>query len=175
MDLKGILSIAGQGGLFKMISQGKNAVIVEHLDTGNRMPAYATARISSLEDISIYTEEDEIPLAEVLKRIKEKESDQEILNPKKLSSNEIKAYFEEIVPEYDQDRVYVSDMKKVINWYNSLLKHGILDKEPEPVEEKETKTETMTETKTETKNKPKAEAKTKTVTKAPKEKKEEKK
>ena len=88
MDLKGILSIAGQGGLFKMISQGKNAVIVEHLDTGNRMPAYASSRISSLEEISIYTDEDEVALAEVLKRIKEKENNAELSSPKKLSNEE---------------------------------------------------------------------------------------
>ncbi len=137
MDLKGILSIAGQGGLFKMISQGKNAVIVEHLDTGNRMPAYASSRISSLEDISIYTDEDEVPLAEVLKRIKEKENNAELSSPKKLSNDEIKAYFDELIPDYDKDRVYVSDMKKVLNWYNALLKHGILDKEPEIVPEPE--------------------------------------
>ncbi len=118
-----------------MISQGKNAVIVEHLDTGNRMPAYASSRISSLEDISIYTDEDEVPLAEVLKRIKEKENNAELSSPKKLSNDEIKAYFDELIPDYDKDRVYVSDMKKVLNWYNALLKHGILDKEPEIIPE----------------------------------------
>lgn len=124
-----------------MISQGKNAVIVEHLDTGNRMPAYASARISSLEDISIYTDEDEVVLSEVLKRVKEKENNAEISSPKKLSNNEIKAYFEDIIPDYDRDRVYVSDMKKVLNWYNALLKHGILDKEPEPQPEEENQKE----------------------------------
>ncbi len=148
MDLKGILSIAGQGGLFKMISQGKNAVIVEHLDTGNRMPAYATARISSMEDISIYTEGDEIPLAEILQKIMEKEDNKEIDNPKKLGNEAIKSYFNEIVPDYDRDRVYVSDMKKVLMWYNNLLKHGLLEKEPEPEPETESETEPKTETKT---------------------------
>lgn len=114
-----------------MISQGKNAVIVENLDTGHRMPAYASARISALEDISIYTEESEVSLAEVLEKIRENEEDAEISNPKKLSSDELKAYFAEIIPDYDRDRVYVSDMKKVLTWYNDLLKHGLLDKEPE--------------------------------------------
>lgn len=154
-----------------MISQGKNAVIVEHLDTGNRTPAYASARISSLEDISIYTEEDELLLGEVLKRIKEKEDNQEVSSPKKLSNKELKEYFAEIVPDYDQDRVYVSDMKKVLNWYNALLKHGILDKEPEPEPVPETVTKTVPEAKTEAKTKVEEEAEAK----APEEKKEEEK
>ncbi len=115
-----------------MISQGKNAVIVEHLDTGKRMPAYASSRISGLEDISIYTKEDELPLAEVLKKIMDKEGNKEIDHPKKMSNDELKSYFIEIVPEYDTDRVYISDMKKVLVWYNELLKHGLLEKEPEP-------------------------------------------
>lgn len=149
MDLKGILSIAGQGGLFKMISQGKNAVIVEHLDTGNRMPAYAAARISGLEDISIYTMEDELPLKEVLEKIMEKEEKKEITNPKKMSNEVLKSYFKDIIPNYDTDRVYVSDMKKVLVWYNDLLKHGLLDKEPEPdtSEAVEDKTPEETDTK----------------------------
>ena len=84
MNIKDILTISGQPGLFQLVSQGKNAVIVENLDTGNRMPAYASARISSMEDISIYTEDDEIPLAEVLKKIMDKEENKEIDNPKKL-------------------------------------------------------------------------------------------
>lgn len=137
MDIKGILSIAGQGGLFKMISQGKNAVIVENLDTGHRMPAYASARISALEDISIYTMDEEVPLADVLTKIKEKEESKEISDPKKLSNDELKDYFSQLLPEYDKDRVYVSDMKKVLSWYNNLLKHGLLDKEPEETEETE--------------------------------------
>lgn len=127
-----------------MISQGKNAVIVEHLDTGNRMPAYATARISGLEDISIYTKTDELPLAEVLQKIMDKEENKEISNPKKISNDELKSYFKEIVPDYDSDRVYVSDMKKVLGWYNALLKHGLLEKEPDPEPEVETKQEAET-------------------------------
>ena len=121
-----------------MISQGKNAVIVEHLDTGNRMPAYASARISGLEDISIYTTTDELPLAEVLKKIMAREENKEISNPKKMSSDALKSYFEEIIPDYDSNRVYVSDMKKVLGWYNALLKHGLLEKEPDPEAEQET-------------------------------------
>jgi hypothetical protein len=135
MDLKGILSISGQGGLFKLVSQGKNAVIVENLDTGHRMPAYSAARISSLEDISIYTDEGEASLAEVLQKIKDYRNGEEISNPKKLNSDELKAVFGEILPDYDRLRVYTSDIKKVFSWYNDLLRHGLLDKEPENQDE----------------------------------------
>lgn len=135
MDIKGILTIAGQGGLFRMISQGKNAVIVEHLDTGKRMPSYASARISQLEDISIYTQDDELPLTEIFKRIMVGEQEKEIPDPRKLSNEQLKNYFNGLVPDYDTDRVYVSDIKKVLLWYNELLKHGLLHKEPEAEEE----------------------------------------
>ena len=131
MDLKGILSISGQGGLFKLVSQGKNAVIVENLDTGHRMPAYSAAGISSLEDISIYTDEGESSLAEVLQKLKDFREGEEISNPKKLSNDELRALFGEILPDYDRLRVYPSDIKKVLSWYNDLLRHGLLDKEPE--------------------------------------------
>lgn len=137
MDLKGILSISGQGGLFKLVSQGKNAVIVENLDTGQRMPAYSSARISALEDISIYTDEGESYLTELMEKIREYKEGESIPNPKKLDNQELKSLFEEILPDYDRDRVYVSDMKKVFSWYNDLLKHGLLDKEPETDEENE--------------------------------------
>ena len=136
-----------------MISQGKNAVIVEHLDTGNRMPAYASARISGLEDISIYTNTDELPLAEVIKKIMAREENKEISNPKKMSNDALKSYFEEIIPDYDSDRVYVSDMKKVLGWYNALLKHGLLEKEPDPEPEAKQEAGTEADTKAEEDNK----------------------
>ena len=85
----------------------------------------------------VYTEEAEVALAEVLEKNRENEDGGEISNPKKLSGNELKAYFAEIIPDYDRDRVYVSDMKKVLSWYNDLLKHGLLDKEPEAAPEEE--------------------------------------
>ncbi len=133
--LKGILAISGQRGLFKLVSQAKNSIIVESLIDGKRMPAYATSRISALEDISIYTEEEDVKLSDVFKAIYEKENGGEAINPKS-SGNELKGYFESILPEYDKDRVYVSDIKKVLTWYNLLLEKEMID--PNAVDEEET-------------------------------------
>ena len=135
--LKGILSISGYPGLFKMVSEAKNSVIVESLLTGKRMPAYSTSKISALSDISVFTETGEIHLNEVFKRLQE--SGKEI--SAKASADEFKAFFEELIPEYDKGRVYVSDMKKIINWF-MLLKEKNLLNEPEeennkPEEEKQ--------------------------------------
>ena len=130
--LKGILSISGYPGLFKMVTEAKNSVIVESLITGKRMPAYSTSKISALADISVFTETGEIQLKEVFKRLQE--SGKEI--SAKASSNEFKAFFEELVPEYDKDKVYVSDMKKIIQWYQILNEKNLLN-EPEEEEKKQ--------------------------------------
>lgn len=127
--LKGILSISGYPGLFKMVTEAKNSIIVESLITGKRMPAYSTSKISALSDISVFTETGEIQLKELFKRIQE--SGKEISG--KASSNEFKVFFEELLPEYDKGRVYVSDMKKIIQWYLLLNEKDLLN---EPDEEK---------------------------------------
>ena len=131
--LKGILAISGQPGLFKLVAEAKNSIIVESLLTGKRMPAYATSKVSSLEDIAIFTQTGEVPLKEVLRKMWENENGQQV--DKKDSGNDLKAYFQKVLPEYDQDRVYVSDMKKIIQWYNLLLKNDLLTLEDDPVEE----------------------------------------
>lgn len=117
--------------MFKVVSQGKNSLIVESLTDGKRMPAHASSRVSALEDISIYTEEGDVKLYEVLKRINEKENGGPAIDSK--SSNEqLKSYFLQVLPEYDKERVYVSDIKKVISWYNILQEKSMLDfSEPE--------------------------------------------
>jgi len=130
--LKGLLAISGQRGLFKMVSQAKNSIIVESLIDGKRLPAYATSRISALEDISIYTEDEDVKLFDVFKAIYEKEDGGQAIAPKS-SGSELKAYFEEIMPLYDKDRVYVSDIKKVLTWYNILVENELFD--PNAVEE----------------------------------------
>lgn len=129
--LKGILSISGQPGLFKMVTEAKNSIIVESLLTGKRMPAYSTSKISALADISVFTETGEIQLKELFKRIQE--SGKEIST--KASSNEFKAIFDEVIPEYDKNRVYASDMKKIVQWYLLLNEKDLLN-EPEEIEEK---------------------------------------
>jgi len=136
--LKGILSISGQPGLFKLVSEAKNSIIVESLLTGKRSPVYSTSKVSTLTDISVFTESGEIQLKEVF--IKMKESGKSV-NPK-ASNDEIKSFFEEILPEYDRDRVYVSDMKKMLLWYLLLTEKDLLvGIEEESSEEKTTNQE----------------------------------
>ena len=124
--LKGILAISGKPGLFKLITNAKNSIIVESLLDGKRMPAYATSKISSLEDISIFTLDGDVKLAEVFASIFEKDLD---INPKKASSKQLKEAFSEALPDYDEDRVYVSDIKKVFAWYNILKDKEIITSE----------------------------------------------
>lgn len=127
------MAISGYPGLFKHISQGRNGIIVESLIDKKRMPAYASMKVSALEDIAIFTEEGEVPLKVVLKRIYEKESGGASIDSK-ASAQDIKNYFESVVPEYDKERVYVSDMKKLISWYNILQSLNMLEfkEEEEP-------------------------------------------
>jgi hypothetical protein len=124
--LKGILSISGQVGLYKLVAESKNNIIVESLDSKKRIPVYSTAKVSALEDIAIYTETSDVPLKDIFKSISDKEEGGSALSHKS-SGNELKAYFEEVVPEYDKDRVYVSDIKKVLLWYNTLQQKEMLD------------------------------------------------
>ncbi|MDE5612432.1 MAG: DUF5606 domain-containing protein, partial [Odoribacter sp.] len=108
------------------VSNSSNAIIVESLIDGKRFPAYSNSKIIALEDISIYTETEDLPLKEVFKRIYTKEEGKQILSHKE-ANEKIIAYFNEIVPEYDKDRVYTSDMKKIIQWYNLLTEKGLLN------------------------------------------------
>ncbi|MBT3243533.1 MAG: DUF5606 domain-containing protein [Bacteroidetes bacterium] len=136
MDLKEYLTISGQPGLFKMISQGKNAVIVENLQTGKRMPAYASHRISGLEDIALFTDGEDLPLKDVFIRLFEHLDGKKVENPKKMSGEELKTFFGDIIPEYDRERVYVSDIKKAVLWYNELSELGLIELPEEESEEK---------------------------------------
>jgi len=137
MDLSKILSISGKPGLFKMVGESKNGLVVESLSDGKRIPAFSHERISSLKEISIYTETEDLPLADVFKNIYEKNEGKPLASPKKLSSDELKKLFEEYVPAYDKDAVYTSDMKKVISWYNQLAEANMLDFSEEAKEEEE--------------------------------------
>ncbi|MBI5220057.1 MAG: DUF5606 domain-containing protein [Bacteroidia bacterium] len=137
MFLKGILSIAGYSGLFKLISQGKSTIIVESLEDKKRMPAYASSKISALEDIAIFTDEKEVALKDVFKIIHKQQNGGPALHSK-FTDDELKKFFVEILPDYDRKKVYVSDMKKVINWYNILQKHDLITFEEEPEKKDET-------------------------------------
>jgi hypothetical protein len=123
--LKDILSISGQPGLFKMVSKGNKSVIVESLLSGKRFPAFSSNKITSLEDIAIFTQTGEIPLKDVLKKIVENEDLIKNIDAKS-SANELKNSFKQLLPDYDDVRVYVSDIKKVINWYAILKEKQLL-------------------------------------------------
>lgn len=140
MFLDGILAIAGQPGLYKLVSKGKNNVIVESLTTGKRMPAFSTSRISTLEDVAIYTYDEDVPLREVFLKVFEKQEGKQALSTK-ATNKELLDFLKEILPDYDKDRVYVSDIKKLVNWYNTLIEKNILCKENIKAEEKEAETE----------------------------------
>ncbi len=128
MDLSKVLTISGKNGLFQIVSQSKNSVIVESLTDGKKIPVFATERSSSLQDISVFTHGEDMPLKDILLKIFEKEEGKPSLDPKS-NSEELRAYFETIVPEYDKDRVYNSDIKKIFSWYNLLVEKEMISKE----------------------------------------------
>ena len=130
--LKTILSISGKPGLYKLVSHGKNMLIVESLTDNKRVPAYAKDKVISLGDIAIYTDETEVPLHEVLTSVKNKEEGKAAsLVPSKATTDQLRAYFAEVLPSYDRERVYPSDIKKLLSWYNILINAGITDFTPE--------------------------------------------
>jgi len=147
MVLKDILAISGEPGLFKFIAQGKNAIIVEHLETGKRSSAFSSAKVSSLEDITVFTENEDLPLGKVFDKIFEKESGGLAIDSK-TEVEKLKKYFEEVIPDYSKEKVYVSDIKKIVLWYNLLHKKNMLVKEePEKnADSEKAKAETETET-----------------------------
>ncbi|MDR2911315.1 MAG: DUF5606 domain-containing protein [Bacteroidales bacterium] len=134
--LKGLLAISGHSGLFRLVAESKNNIIVESLDANKRMPVYSVSKVSSLEDISVYTQTGETPLKEILKVISDKENGNASINPK-LPENKLREYFEGILPNYDKSRVYVSDIKKILLWYNILQSKNMLDFAEENQNEKE--------------------------------------
>lgn len=124
-----ILAISGKPGLYKLVSRGKNNLIVESLDdTHRRIPAFATDRITSLADIAMFTDTDDVPLMDVLENLKALEDGKKAsINEKKASGKELQDYFSKVLPEWDRERVHNSDIKKLISWYNILVENGITD------------------------------------------------
>lgn len=166
MNLTGIISISGKPGLFKVVAQGKNNVIVESLEERKRFPAYASDRISALDDISIYTYDEDKPLKEIYVSIFEKEKGGETISHKE-DITILRDYLVGVLPNYDQERVYPSDIKKLFQWYNMLHKAGELK-----LEEKEEKAaETGTEDKPKTEKAAKGSTAAKTTEKKPADKK----
>ena len=145
-----ILSVTGRPGLFKLISTNKNMNVVESLTDGKRIAVYMHEKIVALNDVSVYTEDGDTPLRDVLKSIKEKENGNKIALSSKASAKEFFKYLEEVLPNYNKDSVYPSDVKKIISWYNLLIENNI------DLESEETTKEVSEET-TEEASKEKAE------------------
>ena len=142
MDLSKILSITGKPGLYQLISKTKNSFIVESLLDKKRIPAFSHDGVSTLDNIAIFTAEEDLAIEKVFQAIFKKENGAKI--PDILNNNDlIKKYFEEVLPTYDKERVYISNMKKVLTWYNILAENNLIDleekveTEPEKPEEKE--------------------------------------
>ena len=135
--LKTILSISGKPGLYKLVSQGKNMLIVESIVDKKRFPAYGNEKIISLGDIAMYTDAEDIPLRDALVSMKKKENGAAVvMDLKKATSEELRTYLAEVLPNFDRDRVHSSDIKKLISWYNLLVAAGLTDFE-EVAEEQE--------------------------------------
>ena len=127
--LQTILAISGKPGLYKLVSRAKNSLIIEALDeTHRRMPAFAADRITSLADIAMYTDADDVPLHKVLTSLKELEQGKPAsIDYRKSSGDELREYFAKVLPDFDRDRVHNSDRKKLLQWYNILIANGITD------------------------------------------------
>ena len=140
MEYSKIIAISGKPGLFKAISQTKTGFIVESLLDNKRFPIASTNNVSLIENIAIYTYEEEIPLLTVFKTIYKKENSKKTISHKE-SGNTLTSYFSEILPEYDEERVYTSNIKKIIQWYNILTEAGLdfskVEETQENVEETE--------------------------------------
>ena len=137
--LKKILSVSGKPGLYKLVSQGKSMLIVEALTDGRRLPVYAREKIISLGDIAIYTDGDEVPLYEVLNSVKAKEEGKAAssIDAVRATPDELRAYMAEVLPNFDRDRVYPTDIKRLLSWYNLLISAGITDFDPQESAEEE--------------------------------------
>lgn len=146
MNLTGIIAISGRPGLYKVVAQGKNNLIVESLEDKKRFPAYASDRISALEDISIYTYDDDVALKLIFDSIYQKE-DGGMAPSHKDDKKKLESYLVEILPNYDQERVYISDIKKLFQWYNLLHKAGELNRPDEAAAESTEATEAPAEEK----------------------------
>jgi len=169
MIVEGIISVAGKPGLYKVVGQTKNGVIVEGLADNKRLAMNSSSKMSALQDIAIYTYTEEIPLVDVLDMIRLKEAGKPSIGHKS-SSNVLLSYFREILKDFDEDRVYPSDIKKVISWYNTLQKAGLaietVEEKDEAVEKTKPKAKAKAKSKTkEAEEKPKAKAKAKAKSK----------
>ncbi len=153
MDLSGIISIAGMSGLYKVVAQTKSGLIVESIVEKKRIPTYATHRISALEEVSVFTTGDDMPLKDVFQKIVDKLAGGPALDSKS-PDEQLKSFLGEAVPEYDKERVYISDIRKIINWYNILQKNDLLKEKEKTEDTDKTKIKIAAEEKAKTYSKP---------------------
>ena len=137
--LRTVLSVAGKPGLYKLVSNGRNMLIVEALDAAKkRLPIHGIDKVVSLGDIAMFTEDEEVPLWQVLESVKTKcEGAACAVDYKKASNEELADFFAEVLPNYDRDRVYMTHVRKLIQWYNILVEAGMTDFVPEEAETEE--------------------------------------
>ncbi len=135
MDLSKIITVAGKPGLYRVVAQGRQALIVESLGDNKRMPVHASVRVSALEEISMFTTGDDVPLAQVLEKLYEVEGGKASLDPKE-DADKLYAKLGEALPEHDKERIYPSDVRKLFAWYEQLLKAGEFEKKEAKEEEK---------------------------------------
>ncbi|MBR4338516.1 MAG: DUF5606 domain-containing protein [Bacteroidaceae bacterium] len=130
--LRKILTISGKPGLYRLLSNGRGMLIVETLDsTHKRVPVYATDKVVSLGDIAMYTDDEEVPLWQVLENIKARTEGKALgINYKQATNDELAAFFAEVLPNYDRDRVYMTHVRKLVQWYNILVAEGLTDFKP---------------------------------------------
>jgi len=126
MDLKGIISISGKPGLYKVVAQGRNNLIVSALGQNKKFPIFSTDKVSALEDISIYTYEEDLPLIEVYDKLANHEKFKKSINHK-ANGAELRERIESFLPNYDEDRVYDTDLRKLFQWYNILVDQNIVN------------------------------------------------
>jgi len=140
MELKDIMSVSGQGGLFRFVSQARNGIIVESFNDNKRIFVSAATKVSSLADVAVFTDSKEVPLSEVLTNIHNQCTEFSVPDGK-ASSEDLRNFMEKVLPDYDRNRVYVSDMKKIAGWYSIIKDHGLVDFTAAPDKEKEESTE----------------------------------
>lgn len=147
MDLSKIVSISGKPGLYQIKAQSVGRIIVESVVDGKHTPAFAQDRMSSLEEISIFSTDEDRPLKEVFKMINEKMGDKVDFDFKKASNDELREKFASVMPDYEEEAVYPSDMRKVFAWYQMLMDKGLLDftEEPEEAEKSDTDAQPATD------------------------------
>ena len=163
MNLQSIISITGKPGLFKVITQTKNGLIVESIIDKRRMPVYSSEKVSPLEDISIYTNEGDLPLAEVYEKFYKKTAGKKTIDHKS-DPEKLRSYLKELVTDYDEDRVYNSDLKKMFQWFNILIDADLLKPEKKEESKKDKDADAKPATKTKAKSTKKAAPKAKKPT-----------